>query len=399
MIRALRTVFRPGILSDWLDRTIGPVSTIIVFGALTLAEHLRWPSAGIAQSLTVAALATTAEAAALWIQAKITARWATRISVAAACGAGSAFLLRSPGQWAFGTGLALISLALVIVAQYILRQIVGFAWRVQIARWQREEAETGVLSALLDLLGELIVPQQRRDADVRRSWMADLEHVAVIVERDLPYALRSGDPDTQSAIAAHARSTATALREMKQAVALPGGTAWQDLIKQLAGLTEALARHDFVSWPPHQPEVTPARPSRSLWRQAMDVGRNVLLIFGPALVAYLLPLVVPLSGPGLSWLRFASIVWALLGGLIALDPAWTDRMGKMRQGLDLLRNATPPKGAESSASPYGPAEPSHRNPKTPRGEHHPARLAHARPGPAASSHPNDRSLSWAQQRN
>ncbi len=356
MIRTHRTVFRPGILGDWLDRTFGPVSTIIVFAALTLAEHLRWPSAGIARNLTAAALATAAEAATLWILGKITTRWATRIGVAAACGVGGAFLLRSPGQWAFGAGLALIALALVIVAAYILRQIVGFAWRIQIARWQREEAETGVLSALLDLLGELIVPQQRRDASVRRTWMADLERVAVIVERDLPYALRSGDLDSQSAIAARARSAATALREMKQAVALPGGAAWQDLIEQLTGLAAALARHDFVSWPHHQPEVTPARPSRPLWRQVMDVGRNVLLIFGPALVAYMLPLVVPLSGPGLSWLRFSSIVWALLGSLIALDPAWTDRMAKMRQGLDLLRNATPPKGAESSASPYGPAD-------------------------------------------
>ena len=274
----------------------------------------------------------------------------------------------APGSGHSAQDLALIAFALVIVAAYILTQIVGFAWRIRIARWQREEAETGVLAALLDLLGELMVPQQRLDASVRRTWMADLERVAVIVERDLPYALRSGDPDSQSAIAARAGSAATALREMKQAVALPGGTAWQDLIKQLTGLAAALARHDFVSWPsPPQPGVAPARPSRPLWRQVMDVGRNLLLIFGPALVAYLLPLVIPLSGPGLSWLRFASIVWALLGSLIALDPAWTERMAKMRQGLDLLRNATPPKGTENTTSLYGTADTfPPQSPDTPR---------------------------------
>ena len=368
MIRTYRAVFRPGILGDWLDRSGGPVSTIIVFAALALAEHLRWPLAGIARNLIAAAIATAAEAAAMWILGRITTRWVTRISVAAACGVGGVFLLRSPGEWAFGAGLALIAFALVIVAAYILTQIVGFAWRIRIARWQREEAETGVLAALLDLLGELMVPQPRLDASVRRTWMADLERVAVIVERDLPHALRSGDPDSQSAIAARAGSAATALREMKQAVALPGGTAWQDLIRQLTGLAAALARHDFVSWPsPPQPGVAPARPSRPLWREVMDVGRNLLLIFGPALVAYLLPLVIPLSGPGLSWLRFASIVWALLGSLIALDPAWTERMAKMRQGLDLLRNATPPKGTENTTSLYGTADTfPPQSPDTPR---------------------------------
>ena len=96
MIRAYWTVFRPGILSDWLDRAIGPVSTLIVFAALTLAEHLRWPSAGIARNLIAAAIATAAEAAALWILVKMTTRWATRIGAAAACGGGMRVLAAQP---------------------------------------------------------------------------------------------------------------------------------------------------------------------------------------------------------------------------------------------------------------------------------------------------------------
>jgi hypothetical protein len=88
----------------------------------------------------------------------------------------------------------------------------------------------------------------------------------------------------------------------------------------------------------------------------MDIGRTVLVIFAPPLVAYLLPLLVPLSGPGVSWLRFATIVWALLGVVIALDPAWTDRIAKMRQGLDLLRNATPPKTPDGGLASHGLAD-------------------------------------------
>ena len=82
-----------------------PTSAVIVFAALTLAERLRWPSAGIVHCLTAAALATAAEVVALWVLGKITWRWATRICVAVACGIGAVFLLRSPGQLAFGAGL------------------------------------------------------------------------------------------------------------------------------------------------------------------------------------------------------------------------------------------------------------------------------------------------------
>jgi hypothetical protein len=357
LIRTHLMVFRPGVLNDWLDRTFVPASTVIVFAALTLAERLRWPSAGIAHGLIAAALATAAEAATLRILlGKTTRRWATRISIAAACGIGAAFLLRNPAQLAFGAGLALGALAFVIMAGYVLQQATHFARSLRVARWQRGEAETGVLSALLNLLGQLIVPQLRRDAGVRRIWMADLERVAITIERDLPHALRSRDPDSQSAIAAHARSAATALRGMKRIVALPDEASWQDLIDRLTGLAAALARHDFGSWPPPLPEATTFRSPRPLWRQVLDAGRTMLVIFIPPLVAYLLPLVVPLSGPGLSWLRFATVVWVLLGVLIALDPAWTDRIAKMRQGLELLRNAAPPKGADGSPTPYGPAD-------------------------------------------
>ena len=100
----------------------------------------------------------------------------------------------------------------------------------------------------------------------------------------------------------------------------------------------------------------------------------------PPLVAYLLPLVIPLSGPGLSWLRFATIVWALLGILIALDPAWTDRIAKMRQGLDLLRNAAPPKGAEGAQHHMVRLTPPRRRLQTSSGRRLPAaRHAHAIP--------------------
>jgi tetratricopeptide (TPR) repeat protein len=367
MSRTNLTVFRPGVFDDWVDRMFVPTAAIIVFATLAVAERLRWPSAGMVYCLTVAALDTAVVSAALWITGKITSRWATRICVAVASGIGAAFLLRSPGQLAFSAGLALGAFAFGIVAGFMVLQTVRFVRRLRTVRWQRRQAETAVLSALLDLLGQLLMPQQRRDANVRRVWMADLERAAITIDRDLPHALQTGDPASQSEITARARSAATTLRDIKQAIALPNEASSQALIKQLTGLAAALARHDFGNWPPPpQREETASRPPRPLWRQAVDTGRTVLVIFMPALVAYLLPLWVPLSGPGLSWLRFAAIVWALLGILVALDPVWTDRVTKMRQGLDVLRNAAPPKGGNESAAPYGPADTAPRTPDVQR---------------------------------
>jgi hypothetical protein len=134
---------------------------------------------------------------------------------------------------------------------------------------------------------------------------------------------------------------------MKTGIALPDDASWHGLIEQLTRLAGALARHDFQSWPLPLAKVAEPRLARPPWRRALDVVRNVLVIFVPPLGAYLLPLVVPVSGPGLSWLRFASIVWALLGIVIAIDPAWTERVAKMRQGIDLLRSASPPKSGDN----------------------------------------------------
>lgn len=87
----------------------------------------------------------------------------------------------------------------------------------------------------------------------------------------------------------------------------------------------------------------------------MDATRTVLVIFAPPAVAFLLPLVAPLSGPGVPWLRFATTVWALLGTIIALDPDWSNRIAKMRQWINLMRSVTPTvnSGGDSSSAEQG----------------------------------------------
>jgi tetratricopeptide (TPR) repeat protein len=335
-----RRQFLPTVLEAWLMWIGGLASTVIAFATFTLVERLHWPSATMTHGLVVAALITAADVATAWVVDRHIRRWGTRIALAAAAGIGAAVLVRLPGQLAFGAGLALAAAACVTVVAYSLRQALRIGLRIRMVRWQRWHAESDVLSVLLALLGQLMAPQQRRDTSARRSWMADLERAAVTIERVLPFALRSGDPDSHKAIVARANGAATALRRMKQLVALPQEAQWQDLINQLTGLVTALGRDDFTSWPPPVAVVAAPRPPRTLRVRLMINARTVLVIFLPPLVAYLLPLALPLTGPGLSWLRFASIVWALLGTMIILDPAWADRVVKMREGLDLLRRAS-----------------------------------------------------------
>jgi hypothetical protein len=356
MTRTCWTAFQFKVFDAWLRLIVLPASTVVVFAGLTIAELMRWPSAGLVSSLTAAALATAIEVTAVMVVEALPRRWFASIGVALASAVGATFLLRAREHLAFGAGLALASLAIVIAGTNVLRLVVGFGSRVRMARWQRRQAEIGVLSAILDLLGEFIIPGRRRDGYVRRGWIADLERVAVTIERDLPDALRSGDHESQGVIVAYARSAAAVLREMKKVVALPDAAGWQALRDQLSGMAGALACNDFGNWPPPVTDFAVARSLRPWWRSVVQAMRTALVIFMPPLVAYLLPLAIPLNGPGLSWLRFASVVWALLG-IITLDPAWNDRIARMRQGLDLFLRASPPKSTTNSPALPGPADP------------------------------------------
>ena len=339
-----RTALWPGITFAWLNRLFLPVWTVLMLGAFILAEHLNRPSAGIRGNLAAAALATAIAACLLRVLDKLDWRQSAYWPIWVISGVGAGFLLRDPRQWQqYAIGLALVGVAGAGVTAAITEAVMRVVRNLRLARWQREQAENAVLSALLDLIGALSTAQVRRDAVARRGWMAELERLAVRVERDLPYALHSNDAESQRAIIARAQGAATALRDMKRIVALPDDASWQGMVSQLNGLATALARGSFEDWPPPQPAPAIPQVKRPLWWRGMQAGRTVLVIIGPPLVAFLVPLVAPVTGPGLAWLRSATLVWALLAAVIALDPALGDRVAKMREVLSLLRDATPSK--------------------------------------------------------
>ena len=376
-----RTLQSPGVFSEWETHVFAPGLTVLAAFALTLIEHLRWPADRLWQNMAAAAAVTAATVVTAWIVGRVTRRVAARMSIAVCSAVAAVFLLRLSRQWLFGAGLVLATLTLAIIASYSMWVVaVTVVPRIRAGRWRRNHAETAVLSDLLDLLSDLAVIQRRRDAGARHKWMTDLESAAVAVERFLPHRLRSGDPVSQSAIAAHTQDIATALRALKSSVALPDRMSWDRVTTQLQALATALARGDFEGLSVRPPTVAIPERRRSWWWQAIQITRTLLVIFAPPLVAFLLPLVAPLSGPGVAWLRLATLVWALLAAIIVLDPKIAEKVSQMRAVLSLLREAAPPRGVPGQADSYGPAEEAPRTQLSPG-----ARTQNTYPEPAPRS--------------
>jgi hypothetical protein len=300
---------------------------------------LRWPTNQAWQNVAVAVAVITATCVVAWVVDKLGLRTGIILAIGVCSAAGAAFLLQLSGQLPFAVGLTLATGALLIIAAYVTWKTVQTISGIRDAHWRRDHAVTAALSDLLDLLYELAVLRRRRDDDRRRKWMSGLENAAIALERDLPHTLRSGDSGSQAAVVAHARGAATALRALKRSVALADETSWDRMISQLRTVVTVLARGDLAALPEAQPTVTMPREPRPWWWHAMQITRTVLVIFTPPLVAFLLPLVVPLNGPGVAWLRLATLVWALLASIIALDPGIAGKVSQMREILRLWREA------------------------------------------------------------
>lgn len=189
--------------------------------------------------------------------------------------------------------------------------------------------------------------------------MADLELAAATLERHIPHLLDSGDPNSQSAIAARARGMALVVRSLKEPIAFSEAAPWDEVSEKLQAFVTGLAQGSLAA-PSIEDPITATPPPKPSWRhRAIQITRTLLVIIAPPLVAFLLPLAVPLSGPGVTWLRLATVVWALLALIISLDQAINEKVSQMRTMLNLLRDATPPPHAAGQEQQDGPVEQIH----------------------------------------
>jgi hypothetical protein len=177
--------FLPELGDAWFPRIVLPPVILAIFGALASAETLRWPSESTLENLAAAALATAAVTAATWMLGRFGLKVKYALLLLTAIGVGAWFSLRSGDQAVFSVGLALAGLGAVPFILLLLRLPVQLARRVRRARWLQSQAETAALEGMLALLGYLNAPRLRCDIPTRRTWMTELERLAVIVERDL----------------------------------------------------------------------------------------------------------------------------------------------------------------------------------------------------------------------
>jgi tetratricopeptide (TPR) repeat protein len=336
----------------WLTWVLGPTSAVMAAILLAVIEQLRWPAHQVWQSAIIGAALITAAYVAL----SRTQRGQILLAAGVASGAAAAPLLLAHAQWMFTAGLLLATLATAVAGLLPLDLILGAVLAIRTARWRRDHATTAGLGDLLNLLAETAALRRRRDVRGQRQWMASAEEAAVALERDLPHALRSGDRESQAAITARARGAAGALRAMKRSIALADESSWDQVTAQLNTLATALAKGDLMALPAAAPSASAPRPPLPLRARVMQIARALLVIVTPPLVAFLLPLFVRQGGPGWAWLRLATIVWALLAAIVALDPGIADKVSSMRAVLSLWREVGGSQGGEGQASQHSPAE-------------------------------------------
>jgi thioredoxin-like negative regulator of GroEL len=342
-----RTEQIPGLVGAWFTLVVAPVSAVLTIVALIVIDHLRWRADQTWEAVVTAITAMAATFLVVWILTKLNASTRTILAFAACCAGAAAFLLQAATPWIFAAGLVLATAALAIASAFLTWVTSQAIARIRGRRWRRDNATAAALGALLELLDGLPGLRRRNNAAGRRQWMANTEIAAAALERDLPHARRSGDPESQATIANRARGAADALRALKPAIALADEKSWDEVTTELRTLVTALARDDFMALPEAKPAKPTLRQPRPWWWHAMQITRTVLVILAPPLVAFLLPLLVPLNGPGVAWLRLATLVWALLAAIVALDPGITAKVSQMREILTLWRETGPSQGAAS----------------------------------------------------
>lgn len=342
-----RTTLSPAVVQRWLGSVLAPVIAVAVITTLIAGVLVRWPGYSFWSQAAPVVAVTAALGVVWWTALRWTWPAAVRLVLAVGSAAAAGFLLGTGGPWPFGAGVGLATLALGL----IINEAAEAVPRLRLARWRRRQAETAVLSDLLELLGAVAAPSSRRDLSTRRWWLSELEATAITLERYALRGLGGRAPKPGDAIAARFRGLAASLRALKPSIAVAGDSSWHQVVTQLRGHAAALARGDLESWPVPARDATAAQLPQPWWSRTMLITRTVLVIFGPPLAVFLLPLVVSISGSGYAWLQIVTVVWALLGCIVALDPRLTARITQMRAVLSLLRDSTPPAGPAEPTDP------------------------------------------------
>lgn len=246
---------------------------------------------------------------------------------------GGYLIARLPGSgWPAIAGTLVVAAAGVAFGQIVVAFVTGLSRSLALRRFRRGDPRGVALTRLLDLLDRVSPRQWRNSMASRRSWVQELEEVALTLESDLPSTFGPVDARTGQMLHVGSRQAAAALRQLKYDVASgrPGG--WKRVETVLRWDIKALATGELGRLATADPP--PARPVHRTRRQVAFWLTRMLVFAGlPLTVVLVAQPWLRFNDAILNWARVLSVGWALLYVLLTADPT---AFGKLRRFFALI---------------------------------------------------------------
>jgi hypothetical protein len=262
--------------------------------------------------------------------------WAIRsiLSAAVLIAAGTVLItaVSAPPAWAGVAGLALITAVGLTALGTLSLNVPAALGAVRVNMLMRSRPRAAILECLAELISQIDRADLRNDLYRRRYWIWRVEVAARRIERDLPKRFPCGDVQTAEWLRGRAAGAATALRKLKQHIAVPVPGSWDRLASSLRHDASALTSGNLglMRWAQPPP---PQAKRRSLLRGALTAAQRVLVAAAPVIVVFALQPVLNLTGTNLVLARVATIFWAFFYIAISLDPTLVN---KVKQAHDVF---------------------------------------------------------------
>jgi hypothetical protein len=233
-------------------------------------------------------------------------------------------------------GYAILVVTAFVLAQWSLRVLVVLYGITGLRRLQRRSPREAILDRLISAATLVADPDgDKNDFGIRREILYQIEESAALIERDLPAQFESGGYDTDEWLAGRARGAATAVRDLNRQVAVSSGDSWVRLGSALRHEIGALASGDLAAlrWAP----ARPGRIRRNLRQVAVASARTITVMALPLIIVFVFGPVAGVDAHTLTLAKIATVGWAVLCLLFAIDPTLQRKIDAAKDLTGLLQ--------------------------------------------------------------